>query len=107
MTTPGSSFTPTPLGLEDNLEWKVLYIGYVKGVHSSPFYLGNPTPSLGELAGSISAVRLLIRNLLGSKSTLIRELPGISDSQVYCPERPQADSLCFKSDPRTPSLSPF
>ncbi|GFU18064.1 hypothetical protein TNCV_1446241 [Trichonephila clavipes] len=33
-------------------------------VHSSQFALGNSTASLGELAGSISAVRFLIRNLL-------------------------------------------
>ncbi|GFW15672.1 DUF4817 domain-containing protein [Trichonephila clavipes] len=44
-------------------------------VHSSPFALGNYRPSSGELAGSISAMRLLIRNLLASKSTLIRGLP--------------------------------
>ncbi|GFW57928.1 hypothetical protein TNCV_1418751 [Trichonephila clavipes] len=41
-------------------------------VHSSQFALSNSTPSLGELTGSISVVQLLIRNLLGSKSTLIR-----------------------------------
>ncbi|GFT37430.1 hypothetical protein TNCV_150391 [Trichonephila clavipes] len=66
----------------------VLYIEYVKEVHSSQFTLGNSTPSLGELAGSKSTVWLLIRNLLGSKSTLIRGLPGIADSQVYRSERP-------------------
>ncbi|GFV91668.1 hypothetical protein TNCV_4762331 [Trichonephila clavipes] len=50
----------------------VQYIGYVKGVHSSQITLGNSTPSLRELAGSISAVWLFIRNLLGLKPTLIR-----------------------------------
>ncbi|GFV04827.1 hypothetical protein TNCV_5047911 [Trichonephila clavipes] len=44
--------------------------------------LSNSTPSLGELAGSITAVRWLLRNLHGSESALIRGL-SIAVSQVY------------------------
>ncbi|GFT53687.1 hypothetical protein TNCV_5083531 [Trichonephila clavipes] len=51
-----------------------MYIGYVSGSNSTQFTLGNSTPSLDELACSISAVRWLLRNLHGSKSALIRGL---------------------------------
>ncbi|GFX68599.1 hypothetical protein TNCV_1800121 [Trichonephila clavipes] len=64
---------------------KVLYIGCVKGIHSSLFDLGNSTPSSGELTVTVThESRLLIRNLLGLKSTLIRGLSGIADSQTRC-----------------------
>ncbi|GFU58990.1 hypothetical protein TNCV_4125731 [Trichonephila clavipes] len=45
-----------------------------RGPHSSQFTLGNSTPSLGKLVGSISAMNSLIRNLHDSKTALIREL---------------------------------
>ncbi|GFW99066.1 hypothetical protein TNCV_3008361 [Trichonephila clavipes] len=68
-------------------EKKVLRIAYAKGVQSSQFTIGNSTPSLSEIASSTSTVRLLLRNLHGSKSNLIHRLPGITDSQVYRKKR--------------------
>ncbi|GFX75312.1 hypothetical protein TNCV_3043341 [Trichonephila clavipes] len=51
-----------------------------KGVHSYQFTLGNSTPSLSELSGTM---RLILRSLQGLQSTLICRLKGIADLQVY------------------------
>ncbi|GFU95010.1 hypothetical protein TNCV_4137941 [Trichonephila clavipes] len=63
----------------------------------TPLVLSSSTLSVGELVGSISAVRLLLPYLLDS---------GIAVSQVLSLKRTSIGSLLPKS-PRTPSPSPY
>ncbi|GFU69734.1 hypothetical protein TNCV_1221221 [Trichonephila clavipes] len=93
--------------LNDPLEKSPIHMMRQK-VHNSQFALGNSTPSLGELVDFIFAVRLLIGNLLGSKSTLIRGLPGIADSSLSLTRGLLPDSLQKSLSlelPRSPFLN--